>query len=276
MTHPLPLCFINGQPSNALSAFDRGLLYGDGHFTTLSFSAGRLHFWTYHLSRLQDANHTMCLLFEQWHSLQQLCESLAAQYQNGLIKVIFTRGISGRGYLPTASAPANWIVQLFDAPVYPEQYTVGVDVFLCETRLAAPHVLAGIKHLNRLEQVWARQEFSDLPFAEGLVCDEAGNVIEGTMSNLFLYQNGRWVTPCLARCGVAGVMRQLCMDILKDSGKTVVVRPVQLVELYEAEEVFLTNSVMMLWPVQRIMQQRIANQGYYQQLRQQLEKVKYA
>jgi len=146
-------------------------------------------------------------------------------------------------------------------PDYPEEYRkLGVPVRWCETRLARQPRLAGIKHLNRLEQVLARAEWRD-EFAEGLMCDTEGQVIEGTMSNLFLVQKGTLVTPDLSQSGVAGVMRAEVLEQADRLGIPHVLQPVSVGMVEQAEELFLTNSLIGIWPVARLEAQHYAVAG---------------
>jgi 4-amino-4-deoxychorismate lyase len=122
-------------------------------------------------------------------------------------------------------------------------------VRLCEARLGSNLQLAGIKHLNRLEQVLARQEWEEPDIREGLLLDEEGHVIEGTMSNLFAVKRGTLVTPDLTRCGVAGIMRTVVMEQAGHLGLDVSVKPLPLADVEQADELFLTNSLIGIWPV---------------------------
>ena len=74
-------------------------------------------------------------------------------------------------------------------------------------------------------------------------------IIEGTMTNVFLVQKGVLATPDVCRAGVAGVMRGLIMDMAKQSGITCAVRDIPLQALSQADEVFVCNSLIGLWPV---------------------------
>jgi 4-amino-4-deoxychorismate lyase len=135
---------------------------------------------------------------------------------------------------------------------YPREFASapnsGVCVRVCRQQLAEQPALAGMKHLNRLEQVLARAEWSDPQIAEGLMLDQRARLIEGTMSNIFLVRDGVVRTPQLHRCGVAGVMRQIVMEQLVAVTETDLV----LDDVIAADEVFLTNSVIGIWPVVRI------------------------
>jgi 4-amino-4-deoxychorismate lyase len=120
-----------------------------------------------------------------------------------------------------------------------------------DTRISRNPALAGIKHLNRLEQVLARSEWQS-EYAEGLMLDEEGNIIEGTMTNLFLCSQGTLLTPDLSRSGVTGIMRAAVLDRAKKMSLPCQVTSITHEMLNSAEEVFLTNSIIGIWPVRRI------------------------
>jgi len=144
-------------------------------------------------------------------------------------------------------------------PDYPQQNRrEGVQVRFCTTTLARQPALAGLKHLNRLEQVLARNEWQDAQIAEGLMLDENGNVIEGTMSNLFMLQDDILYTPDLSACGVAGIMRETILELARNTDMTVRVTNITKDHLCEADEIFLTNSLIGIWPVNRINKQTFA------------------
>ena len=112
---------------------------------------------------------------------------------------------------------------------------------ICRQRLGTQPGYAGLKHLNRLEQVLARSEFDS---GEGLMLDEEGCLVEGTSSNLFLLLDGRLHTPIIDRCGVAGVVRSLVLEVAREMRQPVVVRRILPEELEQAEGIFLTGSLL--------------------------------
>jgi 4-amino-4-deoxychorismate lyase len=126
----------------------------------------------------------------------------------------------------------------------------------CDARLAEQPLLAGIKHLNRLEQVLARAEWTDPDVAEGLMRDVHGRLVCGTMSNVFIVIRDQLVTPALVRAGVAGVMRAALLAAFRQSGAAVVERDVEPAELAAASEVFLSNALIGAWPVRSLEQLR--------------------
>jgi 4-amino-4-deoxychorismate lyase len=178
---------------------------------------------------------------------------LTARHRDGILKLIITRRALTRGYQSPPAAPAERLLifypQLFTAP---ESLSAGVQVRLCRQRLAEQPKLAGIKHLNRLEQVLARAEWDDPAIAEGLMLDQCSRLIEGTMSNLFLVRAGAVYTPRLHRCGVAGVVRELVIQRMAAECASVFEADLTLDDLYAADEVFLTNSLIGIWPVIKI------------------------
>ncbi len=240
--------WIDGKPVNTLSPDDRGLAYGDGVFETVLINNGVLVFEKEHFIRLHKSCNRLAIYID-WSALKDQIQRFIAQFnkQSGILKIIVTRG-DGRGYNP---AHTKWrsVLRWHSLPNYPQtNKTRGVNLFPCKTTLAVQPLLAGIKHLNRLEQVLARGEWNDLKFADGLLFDTAGYLIEGTMSNVFIVIDENLMTPDLSRCGVAGVMRQW---IIKESASLLPVTICNMTYKYleKASEVFICNSVYGLWPV---------------------------
>ena len=241
---------INGQPEDCVATTDRGLLYGDGLFETLTVVDGVLCHWQRHLSRLQSGCERLGIQTVDVVTLEQECLSLAADIDRAVLKIIVTRGSGGRGYRAPEEPSATRIVQLHDWPGFlPACAEHGVAVRVCNTRLGHNPALAGIKHLNRLEQVLARQEWDDADIMEGLLRDSSGYLIEGTMSNVFLVREGCLLTADLQRCGVAGIMRTLILELAKQLSIDVKISHVEMKHLQQADEVFICNSLMGIWPV---------------------------
>ena len=248
--------WINGQQCDQLPVNDRGLAYGDGVFETIRISQQGPVLFQGHMQRLQEGlqrlaiEHDWPLLLSQIESYPGLQPS-ASGFINGVVKIIVTRGSGGRGYGVLNVAGPNCIVSFHEAPQYPAEYARnGVDVFHCQTRLAQDAMLAGIKHLNRLSQVMARQEWH-ADFQEGLMQDTNGNVIEGVFSNVFIVKDEKLFTPKLDLCGVNGVMRQWLMQQFQSQGYPVVETSVTLSHFELADECFFCNSVFGIWPVKR-------------------------
>lgn len=245
----MSLSWVDGRPVAQVDGRDRGLAYGDGLFETLKVSAGRVQRLDRHFARLAEG----CLRLRLNLALEPLrgeLEAAAAQLGSGTLKLIVTRGSAERGYGFAADAEARRVLLGGAAVEYPTQHAEeGIELFPCRLRLAEQPVLAGLKHLNRLEQVLARAEWSDSRFAEGLMCDLSGRLIEGVFSNLFLVIDGALLTPALGRCGVAGVMRAELIDLAMQHGVDVRVEDIPSTRLPQASEVFVCNSQFGIWPV---------------------------
>jgi len=242
--------WLNGVEKDTLAISDRGLSYGHGVFETILLKEGRLNLWDLHLQRLILGCVRLGIPTE---GLEQALESDLAclpPAHTGIVKLIITCGSGGRGYATPDNAQVSRIIQLTPLPDYTELPALkGIAVCHCSTRLAIQPLLAGIKHLNRLEQVLARAEWQGSVYREGLVCSMEGELIEATMSNLFFVRNGELCTPDLSRCGVAGVMRARILQIAQQSKMPVRVGRYWPRVLDEADEIFICNSLIGIWPV---------------------------
>ena len=249
------MILINGQPENRIDVADRGLQYGDGLFETIAYRHGQLEFLPDHLSRLKEGCHRLNIAFSsaQQQSLLSEIDSLCQQLNSdAVIKVIVTRGTGGRGYRYQADMLTTRIISSHALPVYPVNNISGITVRICQQRLAINPSLAGIKHLNRLEQILARNEWQDETISEGLMFDYQERLIEGTMSNVFLVKSNELLTAELSSSGIAGIMRKQLIKVADELGIPLHITTLTLDELKSAEEVFVCNSLIGIWPVIRI------------------------
>jgi 4-amino-4-deoxychorismate lyase len=241
--------WVDGQPADALSLKDRGLAYGDGLFETIAVRGGQPLLLDRHLARLADGCSRLAINADHELIRSELL-AYARALGEGVLKLIITRGDGLRGYAPDPSAQARRILQGNPPAAYPSVHgEQGVRLFPCATRLSRQPLLAGLKHLNRLEQVIARSEWQDTEHAEGLMLDRTGRVIEGVFSNLFLVRDGVLITADLKRCGVAGVMRAELLFQAESLGIPTQITDISLDQLQWADEVFVCNSVYGVWPV---------------------------
>ena len=245
-----PITLINGVRGAQLAPNDRGLAYGDGLFETIAFIDHSPRHWSRHFARLQRgclALHLECPAASVWHAdLESIISSSSAARQ--VLKLILTRGGGRRGYAPTSGVPPTRIVQL--AP-WPESSpnTHGLRVIECATPLGLNPALAGVKHLNRLEQVLAAREIALAGADEGLMCDGSGRVLEATRSNVFVVINHALLTPPLTEAGVLGVMREVVMERAAQHGLRVLEQTLTLDDVVGADELWLTNALDGVRPV---------------------------
>ncbi len=247
------MILINGIAANKVDVADRGLHYGDGLFETLAVRAGKPLLWDRHLERLSAGCARLGFPQPDEDLLYKEAAQVCAGVTQGVLKIILTRGVGGRGYRPPAVAHPTRMVARYPWPGYSAQSAAqGIALRVCATRLARNPALAGMKHLNRLEQVLARNEWADSGIAEGIMLDNEGQIISGTMSNLFLVKAGALLTPDVTQCGVAGVMRGLILDIAARLNLAPRVTGLTLNDALEADELFVCNSLIGLWPVRQL------------------------
>lgn len=256
---PISPLYVNGEARDSLPVSDRGLAYGDGLFETIAVREGRCEFWGRHLARLRGGCARLGLGEPNLGELARESELLINGQrtihgvEQGILKIIITRGSGGRGYRAPEDPHPTRIVAFHPWPEIPDSHaSEGVKIRRCDLQLGHQPALAGIKHLNRLENVLARAEWDDPDIAEGLLCDGEGNVIEGTMSNLFIEREGILLTPDLSRCGVAGIIRAVVMEEARSQGLCVEVTDIRYEDATTADALFLTNSVMGIWPVREL------------------------
>lgn len=263
---------VNGAPGNLISIRDRGLLYGDGVFRTMRVSQGRAQNWLLHFKKLQHDCAALDIPCPDFGLLSFELEALLVNHPDCVLKLIVTRGVGSRGYAPADGAASTRLWDASPLPEYPAESSIsGINARVCKLRLGRQPRLAGIKHLNRLENVLAASELSGSEFSEGLLLDADGNVIEGTRSNLFLVSQGMLITPKLTACGVAGVQRDRVMEWAAQHKMPVQVRDLELDEVVKADELFVVNSIIVLWPIRELEQHRWTAFPVSHRIRQYLE-----
>ena len=265
---------VNGKPGNLIGIRDRGLLYGDGVFRTLRATRGKALHWPLHYQKLRHDCTALDIACPDAVQLSAELDGLLALHPDGVVKLIVTRGMGTRGYAPQDDAKITHFWDISPLPDYPSDLAIhGIKVKLCRLRLGQQPRLAGIKHLNRLENVLAAAEWNDArlldsEIAEGLLLDTDGNVIEGTRSNLFVVSRGELITPELSRSGVAGVQRDRVIDWSARHNMPLHIRNVGLEEVLHADELFMVNSIIGLWPIRELEQRHWTGFPVAMQIRQ--------
>jgi 4-amino-4-deoxychorismate lyase len=244
-----PPILVNGQPASEIDVLDRGFAYGDGLFRTIRIEDGQPLFWSYHVAHLADGCARLGIPTVDPARLAREAALLFSDGGDGVLKIIVTRGIGGRGYRPPETPEPTRILARFPLQPPPALTNGGVRVRLCATRAAIQPATVGIKTLNRLDQVLARAEWSDAEIFEGLMLDTEGFVVGGTMSNLFVGIGSRLFTPAIDRAGIAGAMRAAVLDAARARGLDTVEVRLSPGALVQADEAFLTNGVIGVVPV---------------------------
>jgi len=234
----------DGRTRLWLEPDDRGLAYGDGVFETLLVHRGQPVWWSEHWDRLLRGARVLGLPVPDEMQVRRECESLPFDSPRAVLKIILTRGSGGRGYRAPEAPLPTVIVSSHPAPPAAEPVTLR----WCQTALAIQPLLAGIKHLNRLEQVLARAEWSDPQIADGIMCDTEDRVICATSANIFAHIGGRWLTPGVERCGIAGIARAWVLANVPGAAEA----DLSSAEISHSDALFLCNAVRGILPVRRL------------------------
>lgn len=265
---------VNGQ-HQLISPLDRGFSYGDGVFRTFSICLGTkksAHIWSINYQKLVADCNVLGIVCPSAQILFDDMSQLLSIDELAVIKIIITRGEGARGYTPPAIAVPNRVVIKSAMPSYPiHNITEGISLRVCDIQLPHQPKLAGIKHLNKLENVLAKMELQDSKIADGLLLDTNGHVIECTSSNIFARFANSLITPDLSECGVAGVTRQRIIALASSLNFIIKVQRITLDELLQADEVFICNSLIGVWQVTKLQDKVWPMQPVASQLRVLLE-----
>lgn len=233
------------EGADSVLAAGRGFAYGDGVFETMRAVGGVIPWWPGHRARLVLGTARLRIALPSAERIDTELHDWLSLHRDAVVKLTITRGSGGRGYSSAQDAPPVWMLAVSALP--PPPRPGGLILRWCETRLARQPLLAGFKHCNRLEQIMARAEWSDPDIDEGLMLDTEGNVISATAANLFVLREGRWWTPPLDQCGIAGVCRSWALRSFA-AGE----RRLRVDEVETADAVVLCNAVRGILPVARL------------------------
>jgi 4-amino-4-deoxychorismate lyase len=243
---------VNGSEQSSVDVRDRGFQYGDGIFETIAYKNGQLQLWDEHMQRMQQSAERLSIPMADKSLWLEDIKKLNLS-DDAIIKLTLTRGVSGRGYAYGINGVTSRISAVYSWPEYAESNSLGVTACICETPVSVNSALAGIKHLNRLDNVLARNEWSDIHITEGFMLDHNRHVIEGTMSNVFCVLDDELYTPSQEGSGVAGVMRQHVMKLAEQNNISVNVIDISEQNFLHMDSVFITNSLIGIWPVTKIL-----------------------
>jgi 4-amino-4-deoxychorismate lyase len=241
---------VNGSQQQHINIADRAFQYGDGCFTTMAFRSGYLEFFDAHIERLKSACFALSINFDKWSDLKNCIVDSLQSKTDCVVKIIISRGEGGRGYNPIGAGNPNYIISFHPIPKnYSLWQTQGINLTTSPISLARQPLLAGIKHLNRLEQVLIKQKLSDTHFDDAIVCDTQRQIVETSVGNLFWFKDNDWFTADLLESGVEGVMRNQIQAVMQQKGLNCRVVREDVSVLHSAREVFVCNSLMVLVPV---------------------------
>ncbi len=241
---------VNGKESSFIDVTDRGLQFGDGVFETIRIHQGKAVWWQQHIDRLLDGCRRLHFpVLPDVGTLQKEVNELLAGSETGTVKIIITRGNSSGGYAAAEDSIPNRVMIFTSGLRHQSKAKQGIVLGVCEQPISGSQQLSGIKHLNRLEQVLARLECQSNGWDEGLMLDDRNRIIEGCMSNLFVWQKDRLLTPQLEQTGIKGICRERVLSLAEENGLNVEQCELDLGDLQHSDGLFVTNSLIGIWPV---------------------------
>lgn len=254
------ISLINGNFEDKISVFDRGFSYGDGLFETMLWSVNPekkicgVEFWNRHLKRLILGCEKIKIKFPGIDVLNKfknkiIEKAIESGFRSGVLKIIITRGVGGRGYKYDENMKQSIIFLISEKPSYSaEIYKKGVNVKICNAKMSYNSDLAGIKHLNRLDSVMARSEWKENSIMEGIIIDEKNNIIEGTMTNIFFVKDNSIITPRIIHTGIKGILRQ----VLLEKQKSIIEKDIKISDINFVDSAFISNSIIKVIPIAKI------------------------
>jgi branched-chain amino acid aminotransferase group I len=256
------ITYLNGRliprSKAKLSPFDHGLLYGYGLFETMRAYQGHIFRLDRHLARLRHSAHSLGLahsilnVVEGKQSLETVCmETLKAnKLKDARLRLTVSAGEGDMMPDPgTCSSPTILITARNLVPLPPEKYESGFKAALSSLRRNSQSPLSRLKSTCYMENILARMAARAAGCDEAILLNEQDYLAEGSMTNIFLASNEDLITPSLESGVLPGITREAVLEIARAANIKTMERQVELKELIEAEEAFITNSILELMPL---------------------------
>lgn len=256
------IIYLNGQLKARLEAklspFDHGFLYGYGLFETMRAYKGHIFRLDSHLTRLRSSaesiglTHSILTTEEGKRSLKAAC--VATLEANALKDARIRLTVSaGEGDITpdavTCSNPTILITARNLDPLPPEKHEMGFKATVSFLRRNSQSPLSRLKSTCYMENILARTTARATGYDEAMFLNEHGYLAEGSTTNIFLVSNGELITPSSESGVLPGITRDAVLEIARTSNIRATERWVALNELIEAQEAFLTNSILELMPL---------------------------
>ncbi len=255
MGRPSPAIWVDGEPAAALPIPDRGLDFGDGLFETLLLQRGQPLLLDYHMQRLQQGLEVLAFpdcIRSAREQLLSACDHFTEEPW-AVLRLTLTRGAGPRGYASPEHVVPRVIITSAALQQSRTDLSDPITLGWSDIAWSIQPRLAGIKHLNRLEQVLAANQARSLGVDDVVMLDATGLVCSLSAANIFMVANGQLVTPSLNQAGIAGTRRRLVIEQLAPAlGIEVSQQAVHVQQLTEAQELFCCNAIRGLQPIGRL------------------------
>jgi branched-chain amino acid aminotransferase len=261
---------VNGLVTPAdearISVLDNGFTFGDGVYETLRTYGGRPFALDRHLRRLRRSCASLGIGLplgddELAARLSALLER--AGNQESYMRLMVSRGVGEVSYrFDRVQGPTVVMLAKPYEPLPPECYENGVPIALVSVRRNSPQALdPAIKSCNLLNNILAMREAQSRGALEGLMLNERGDVAEAAGSNIFVVQAGQLLTPPLQAGILAGITREVVLELCAGLGQPVAEQLLRVTDLLRADEVFITSTLKEVVPVATV-DDRLVGQGW--------------
>lgn len=246
-----------------ISVYDHGFLYGDGIFETMRAYGGKVFCQEEHLERLFNSANLICLKIP-W-SKAELAKAICAtiernQLASAYVRLTVSRGKGPLGLDPRLCPEPTLVIMARPFISKQEIYEAGVKVITVETRrIPSKAVNPEIKSMNFLNNILAKIETISTGAFEGIMLNYEGWITEGTVSNIFIINGKHLLTPSADSGILIGVTRNTVIGLAANLGLLVKETLLAQDDLYQSEEVFLTNSSGEVIPVVQVDDQVIGS-----------------
>ena len=256
-----PTVYINGlftPLSNAkISILDRGFCYGDGLFETLRASNGKIFYIEQHIDRFFESMQQILieLPMTRLELTKVVQETLARnKYKNAIIRLLVTRGDTESNIQIDSKNHPTLVINIRPyTPLPKAAYKKGIRIMLFQERANLINGLKRrLKSCNYLSNVLIKELSDRKNYMEGVVVDPDFGVTEGATSNIFIVEQGQLKTPPLSPFVLAGITRQVVLEIARDHRIPFAEEQITADELICADEVFITNSCIEILPVTQV------------------------
>ena len=260
--------FVNGEfydkEDAKISVFDKGFLYGDGVFEGIRAYDGKIFKLDEHIDRLFEG--ARALMLESPYTKEEIKKIIIEtcrinNVKDAYIRPILSRGIGDLGLNPFLAKKASFVVIVDKLVMYPQEiYEKGMPVIVASTVRSSLNALPPvIKSLNYLNSILAKIEAVNAGVPEAVMLNESGFVSECTGDNIFIVKKGVLITPPREAGILEGITRKTVMEIAKKNGIPVEEKLFPKIDLYIADEIFLTGTGAEVVPVTSVDKRIIGN-----------------
>ena len=265
-----PIVYINGlfwtiDKAN-ISVLDRGFTHGDGLFETMRVYSGKIFRLEHHLDRLFQSARS--ILIELPITKNEIRSAIYAALKlnglsNSIVRLTVTRGELDSGVNVDYSSPPTIVILVKPVKAISKKtYKEGIGIKLYKkSAIRTQGISNKIKSCNYLSNIILRENALKENFFEAVLLDHNHNVTEGTISNIFIIKNNQLKTPITNEFVLSGIIRQAILDLCLENNIPFKEDLITERELYEADELFLTNSAIEILPVRNINHHKLKNRG---------------